>query len=189
MIRTKSSTHVLFSITGANIDTDIQKELFVKRKCNNMNRMKTKVLTSFFYCFHFQIDLDVNRTYRDHIMFRERYNPRQNALFHVLAAYSVYNTELGYCQGMSQIAALLLMYLYDEEDAFWALHRLMVHPKHAMHGFFIQGFPKLLRFQSHHDKVMRKFLPKLKKHLDRQGIDTGIYTLKWFFQCFLDRVR
>ena len=139
--------------------------------------------------FYFQIDLDVNRTYRDHIMFRERYNPRQNALFHVLAAYSVYNTELGYCQGMSQIAALLLMYLYDEEDAFWALHRLMVHPKHAMHGFFIQGFPKLLRFQAHHDKVMRKFLPKLKKHLDRQGIDTGIYTLKWFFQCFLDRVR
>ena len=142
-----------------------------------------------FLFFYFQIDLDVNRTYRDHIMFRERYNPRQNALFHVLAAYSVYNTELGYCQGMSQIAALLLMYLYDEEDAFWALHRLMVHPKHAMHGFFIQGFPKLLRFQAHHDKVMRKFLPKLKKHLDRQGIDTGIYTLKWFFQCFLDRVR
>ena len=47
----------------------------------------------------FQIDLDVNRTYRDHIMFRERYNPRQQALFHVLAAYSVYNTEIGYCQG------------------------------------------------------------------------------------------
>ena len=46
-----------------------------------------------------QIDLDVNRTYRDHIMFRERYNQRQSALFHVLAAYSVYNTELGYCQG------------------------------------------------------------------------------------------
>ena len=36
---------------------------------------------------------------------------------------------------------------------------------------------------------MNKFLPKLKKHLDRNGVDTGIYTLKWFFQCFLDRVR
>ena len=46
----------------------------------------------------FQIDLDVNRTYRDHDMFRDRYNSRQNALFHVLAAYSVYNTEVGYCQ-------------------------------------------------------------------------------------------
>ena len=39
---------------------------------------------------------------------------RQQALFHVLAAYSMYNTEVGYCQGMSQIAALLLMYLNEE---------------------------------------------------------------------------
>jgi hypothetical protein len=81
-----------------------------------------------------QIDLDVNRTYRDHIMFRERYNQRQVALFHVLAAYSMYNSEIGYCQGMSQIAALLLMYLNDEEDAFWALSQLMVNKKYAMHG-------------------------------------------------------
>ena len=39
---------------------------------------------------------------------------RQQALFHVLGAYSMYNTEVGYCQGMSQIAALLLMYLNEE---------------------------------------------------------------------------
>jgi hypothetical protein len=39
---------------------------------------------------------------------------RQQALFHVLAAYSMYNTEIGYCQGMSQIAALLLMYFNEE---------------------------------------------------------------------------
>ena len=55
-------------------------------------------------------------------------------------------------------------------------------------GFFIHGFPKLIRFQTHHDKVLKKFLPKLKKHFDKQGVDSGIYTLKWFFQCFLDRV-
>jgi len=39
---------------------------------------------------------------------------RQQALFHVLAAYSMYNTDVGYCQGMSQIAALLLMYFNEE---------------------------------------------------------------------------
>lgn len=61
-----------------------------------------------------QIDLDVNRTYRNHLMFRERYNTKQQMLFKILVAYSVYNTEIGYCQGMSQIAALLLMYM-DEE--------------------------------------------------------------------------
>jgi len=68
------------------------------------------------------------------------------------------------------------------------LHQLMNNSKYAMHGFFIHGFPKLMRFQAHHEKVMRKFLPRLKKHLDKQGIDSGIYTLKWFFQCFLDRI-
>ncbi|XP_009944365.1 PREDICTED: TBC1 domain family member 28, partial [Leptosomus discolor] len=39
-----------------------------------------------------QIDLDVNRTFRNHIMFRDRYGVKQQALFHVLSAYSVYNT-------------------------------------------------------------------------------------------------
>lgn len=80
-----------------------------------------------------QIDLDVNRTYRDHIMFRERYGLKQQALFNILSAYSVYNREIGYCQGMSQIAALLLMYL-NEEDAFWALSVLVCDKKYCMHG-------------------------------------------------------
>ena len=47
-----------------------------------------------------QIDLDVNRTFRNTTYFRERYNDRQKALLHVLAAYSMYNTEIGYCQVM-----------------------------------------------------------------------------------------
>ncbi|KAM4747268.1 USP6 N-terminal-like protein [Rhinophrynus dorsalis] len=133
-----------------------------------------------------QIDLDVNRTFRDHIMFRDRYGVKQQALFHVLAAYSLYNTEVGYCQGMSQITALLLMYM-NEEDAFWALVKLFSGPKHTMHGFFVPGFPKLLRFQEHHDKILKKFMPKLKQHFESQELYTSLYTMKWFFQCFLDR--
>lgn len=85
---------------------------------------------------------------------------RQQSLFHVLSAYSVYNTvrinsdppsnpqrvaciiaewvcscpqEVSYCQGMSQIAAILLMFM-NEEDAFWALSQLLTNQKHAMHG-------------------------------------------------------
>ncbi|KAG8576913.1 hypothetical protein GDO81_010020 [Engystomops pustulosus] len=133
-----------------------------------------------------QIDLDVNRTFRDHIMFRDRYGVKQQALFHVLAAYSLYNTEVGYCQGMSQITALLLMYM-NEEDAFWALVKLFSGSKHTLHGFFVPGFPKLLRFQEHHDKIMKKFMPKLKQHFETQELYTSLYTMKWFFQCFLDR--
>ncbi|CAK7289604.1 USP6 N-terminal-like protein [Vulpes lagopus] len=48
-----------------------------------------------------QIDLDVNQTFHSHIMFWDRYGVGQRALFHVLAANSVYDTEVGYCQGMS----------------------------------------------------------------------------------------
>ncbi|XP_050542270.1 USP6 N-terminal-like protein [Daktulosphaira vitifoliae] len=134
-----------------------------------------------------QIDLDVNRTYREHINFRKRYDSKQQELFNILAAYSIYNLDIGYTQGMSQIAALLLMYL-SEDEAFWALSHLISDKKYNMHGFFIPGFPKLIRFQEHHDKIMNKLLPKLKRHLDRNGVETGLYTLKWFFQCFLDRI-
>ncbi|XP_029344086.1 USP6 N-terminal-like protein isoform X1 [Acyrthosiphon pisum] len=134
-----------------------------------------------------QIDLDVNRTYREHINFRKRYNFKQQELFNILSAYSIYNLDIGYTQGMSQIAALLLMYL-SEDEAFWALSNLISNSKYYMHGFFIPGFPKLIRFQDHHDKIMNKLLPKLKKHLDKNGVETGLYTLKWFFQCFLDRI-
>jgi hypothetical protein len=62
-----------------------------------------------------QIDLDINRTFRDNIAYKTRYCQRQVQLYNVLAAYSIYNTEIGYCQGMSGITALLLMYLSDEE--------------------------------------------------------------------------
>ncbi|XP_074601560.1 USP6 N-terminal-like protein isoform X2 [Brevipalpus obovatus] len=135
-----------------------------------------------------QIDLDVNRTFRNNDMFRERYNTKQKELFKILVAYSVYNTEIGYTQGMSQIAALLLMYTANEEDAFWALDRLMTGEKYAMHGFFIDGFPKLRRFSAHHDRILKKLLPRVHKHLKKYDIDHTLYTLKWFFQCFLDRV-
>ena len=69
--------------------------------------------------------------------------------------------QVGYCQGMSQIAALLLMYLNSDEDAFWALSQLMVGPKYNMHGFFIPSFPKLMRFQDHHDKVRDYLAPMI----------------------------
>lgn len=46
--------------------------------------------------------------------------------------------EVGYCQGMSQITALLLIYM-NEEDAFWALVKLLSGQKHAMHGKTVTG--------------------------------------------------
>ncbi|CAL7935650.1 unnamed protein product [Xylocopa violacea] len=133
-----------------------------------------------------QIDADVARQYRDHINYRERYSIKQRSMFYVLAAYSMYNMEVGYCQGMSVLAGLLLLYM-DEEDAFWGLSVLLADKKYTMHGFYVDGFPKLNRFIEHHDRIMNKFLPKLKRKLDKCGCDSILYALKWFFVVFQER--
>ncbi|CAH0716393.1 unnamed protein product, partial [Brenthis ino] len=134
-----------------------------------------------------QIDSDVNRQFREHQFYRERYSEKQCSLFNVLCAYSMYNSEVGYCQGMSGLAGVLLMYM-DEEDAFWALTILLSDKKYAMHGLYVEGFPKLTRFLEHHDKILTKFMPKLKHHFDKFGLDAILYSLKWFFVCFVERV-
>ena len=71
---------------------------------------------------------------------------------------------LGYCQGMSSIAAVLLMYL-NEEDAFWALVVLIGSSKFAMHGMLIPGLPKLLAYCDYHSTMRKRLLSKLDKHL------------------------
>lgn len=134
-----------------------------------------------------QIDKDVNRQFREHLQYRERYSLKQQSLFNVLTAYSMYNMELGYCQGMAGVAGILLMYM-DEEQAFWALSTFMSDPKYAMHGLFIEGFPKLTRFLAHHDRIIAKFLPKLHKHFAKHNLDAILYSLKWFFVIFVERV-
>ncbi|KAF2879909.1 hypothetical protein ILUMI_26238 [Ignelater luminosus] len=134
-----------------------------------------------------QIDSDVNRQFREHIIYRERYGIKQQSLYNVLTAYAMYNSEVGYCQGMSGLAGVLLMYM-DEEDAFWATHVLLTDPKYMMHGLYKEGFPKLTRFLAHHDRILNKFMPKLKKHFDKHGLDAILYSLKWFFVCFVERV-
>lgn len=45
-----------------------------------------------------------------------------------------------------------------------------------------------MRFLEHHDRILKKFLPKLKKHLDNNGLDAILYSLKWFFVVFVERV-
>lgn len=74
-----------------------------------------------------------NNIFNKCISFRERYSLKQKSMFYVLAAYSMYNMEVGYCQGMSVLAGLLLLYM-DEEEAFWGLSVLLTDKKYSMHG-------------------------------------------------------
>lgn len=48
---------------------------------------------------------DIDRTYPNQELFKEK----QQALFNVLKAYALYDSEIGYCQGQAFVAGLLLM--------------------------------------------------------------------------------
>ncbi|XP_055838183.1 USP6 N-terminal-like protein isoform X2 [Episyrphus balteatus] len=134
-----------------------------------------------------QIDSDVNRQFRDNEVYRKRYSVKQRSLFNLLNAYSIYNSELGYCQGMSGVAGVLLLFM-DEEEAFWALNTLIIDKKYAMHGLFIEGFPKLTRFLEHHDRILAKLMRKLHKHFVKHNVDAILYSIKWFFVIFVERI-
>ncbi|KAF7260385.1 hypothetical protein EG68_02004 [Paragonimus skrjabini miyazakii] len=156
------------------------------RHKNLYSKMLTRALATSVHLE--QIDKDINRTFRNTTYFRPRYGSRQQSLFRILAAYSVYNTEVGYCQGMSELVGLLLTYVIEEEDVFWALSQLMVGSRHRLHGLFIRDFPGLYRLFEHHERILKRLLPRVSKHFADQELSTSTYALKWFMQCFMDRL-
>ncbi len=52
---------------------------------------------------------DLNRTFPEHDFFKKHDGLGQESLCNVLKAYSVYDREVGYCQGSPFVAGLLLM--------------------------------------------------------------------------------
>lgn len=72
---------------------------------------------------------DLSRTFPKHIYLMQKTgyelwfhflnSLRQEVLLNVLKAYSVFNKDVGYCQGMGFVTALLLMYMEEEVFIFF----------------------------------------------------------------------
>nr|XP_054402845.1 ubiquitin carboxyl-terminal hydrolase 6-like [Pongo abelii]XP_054402851.1 ubiquitin carboxyl-terminal hydrolase 6-like [Pongo abelii] len=116
-----------------------------------------------------QINLDVSRTLRNHIFFKDRYGAKQRELFYILLAYSEYNPEVGYCRDLSHIAALFLLYL-PEEDAFWALVQLLASERHSLPGFHSPNGGTVQGLQDQQEHVVPKSQPKTMWHQDKEGL-------------------
>uniref|UniRef100_A0A915JZ52 Rab-GAP TBC domain-containing protein n=1 Tax=Romanomermis culicivorax TaxID=13658 RepID=A0A915JZ52_ROMCU len=54
--------------------------------------------------------VDLDRTFPEHAYFKQAQSRGQISLFNILKAYACYDTAVGYCQGMSFIAGLLLLH-------------------------------------------------------------------------------
>lgn len=132
--------------------------------------------------FERQIDLDIERTLRDHILFKARFSSAQVSLFKILVAYSNFDTEVGYCQGMSTIAAFLLLY-FEEEQAFAVLQALMT--REGLRTMFTAGFPLLFETFFVQEQLMRKYMPALQQRLESFHITSSVYATKWYLTLFL----
>jgi hypothetical protein len=120
-------------------------------------------------------------------MFAERYGAGQRMLFRVLWALTAEDAELGYCQGMSGVAAMLLFWL-DEMSAFAAM-RHMMRARH-MRTLFLSGFPLLAQLGFFHTGLtaLPGAAPQLRATLDRNGIVPEVYCTEWFLKVMYQRL-
>ncbi|XP_029048003.1 TBC1 domain family member 15 isoform X1 [Osmia bicornis bicornis] len=65
------------------------------------------------------IEKDVNRTDRTHPYYVGDNNPHLAQLYDILMTYVMYNFDLGYVQGMSDLLSPILCLMESEVDAFW----------------------------------------------------------------------
>ncbi|XP_077214512.1 ypt/Rab-GAP domain of gyp1p superfamily protein isoform X2 [Tasmannia lanceolata] len=127
---------------------------------------------------------DISRTFPSHVFFQQRHGPGQRSLYNVLKAYSVYDRDVGYVQGMGFLAGLLLLYM-SEEDAFWLLVALLKGAIHApMEGLYQVGLPLVQQYLSMFEQLVKEYLPKLGEHFSQEMINPSMYASQWFITVF-----
>ncbi|XAR62513.1 hypothetical protein NMG60_11017294 [Bertholletia excelsa] len=127
---------------------------------------------------------DISRTFPSHVFFQQRHGPGQRSLYNVLKAYSVYDRDVGYVQGMGFVAGLLLLYM-SEEDAFWLLVALLKGAVHApMEGLYLVGLPLVQQYLFQFDNLVREHLPMLGEHFTQEMINPSMYASQWFITVF-----
>lgn len=127
---------------------------------------------------------DIHRTFPAHKDFREIGGSGQDALFKVSKAYAVYDSEVGYCQGLSFIAASLLLHM-PEEEAFCVLVALMY--EYGLRDLYKDGFENLYLRLYQLNRLIKDQLPKLYEHFEQTGVETHMFASQWFLTLFTAR--
>ncbi|KAJ8252041.1 hypothetical protein COCON_G00213530 [Conger conger] len=132
-----------------------------------------------------QIALDLQRSFPTHRSLMGESAEAiegQAKLFRVLTAYARYNPHIGYSQGMSYIAAVLLMNL-TEEEAFWALVALLETPKY-LSGLFDHSMDRIQHQARVFHQLLKHRKPLLSQHIEDLGVSSLHYVMPWFLTLF-----
>ncbi|XP_076467921.1 TBC1 domain family member 1-like isoform X2 [Babylonia areolata] len=125
--------------------------------------------------------IDLGRTFPGHPYFAKALGPGQLELFNLLKAYSLLDTEVGYCQGISFIAGILLMHM-EEKQAFELTRHLMI-------GLNLrkQYCPNMMALQVKLYQLMRLIHDHYKDlytHFETHEIAPALYATPWFLTLF-----
>ncbi|EMR11173.1 hypothetical protein PNEG_00767 [Pneumocystis murina B123] len=130
-----------------------------------------------------QIDMDVYRTMPNNVFFGGK-GPGVPKLKNVLLAFSRHNTQIGYCQGMNVIAAMLLLTHATEEDAFYVLVSIV---ENILPPYYFT--PDLLASRAD-QRVLTRYVselcPRIHNHFKKLSVDLEAVTFNWFLTVFTD---
>jgi hypothetical protein len=108
----------------------------------------------------------------------------QDALFNVCRAYALYDSEVGYPQGMNFII-MPMLFTMSEEEAFCLLVRLM--NKYQLRDLFVAEMPGLHLHLYQFERLLEDVEPALYCHLNRRGVSPKLYATQWFLTLFAYR--
>nr|XP_056704912.1 TBC1 domain family member 2A [Euleptes europaea] len=131
-----------------------------------------------------QIELDLPRTLTNNKHFTSPTSQLVPKLRRVLLAFSRQNPTIGYCQGLNRLAAVALLVLEEEENAFWCL-------VHIVENLMpLDYYSNTLIGSQVDQRVFKDFLseklPRLTAHLEHHRIDLALVTFNWFLVVFVD---
>jgi len=114
-----------------------------------------------------QIRKDLPRTFPELSLIQER----QALIEAILTDYAAFDSELGYCQGMSCLAAVIAERINDSEEA--STHfRHIVGP---LRGIWLPGFPLVVTGMSAFDTVLKKSNCALHTHLTKHDLSYDMF--------------
>ncbi|XP_013923045.1 PREDICTED: rab GTPase-activating protein 1 [Thamnophis sirtalis] len=127
------------------------------------------------------ITRDINRTFPAHDYFKDTGGDGQDSLYKICKAYSVYDEEIGYCQGQSFLAAVLLLHM-PEEQAFSVLVKIMFD--YGLRELFKQNFEDLHCKFYQLERLMQEYIPDLYSHFLEINLEAHMYASQWFLTLF-----
>ncbi|XP_031489388.1 uncharacterized protein LOC116256970 isoform X8 [Nymphaea colorata] len=127
-----------------------------------------------------QIDHDLPRTFPSHPWLD---TPEGHAsLRRVLVGYSFRDSDVGYCQGLNYVAALLLLVMKTEEDAFWMLATLLENV--LVNDCYTDNLSGCHVEQRVFKDLLSKKCPRIATHLEAMGFDVSLVATEWFLCLF-----